>query len=71
MKNKNVKHNIDFSLDNNDKLISDDRGMASILNLAFRNVFTKQNNAVVCIPLKIFQGPDKGRFTITEIHVRT
>ena len=42
--------------------------MASILNLTFSNVFTKENNTIITIPLNIFHGPDKEKLVINKIH---
>ena len=64
---KTVRNNIGPLLDNDNKLISDDKGMASVLNSTFSKVFTKESNTVIPTPLKIFQGPDEEKLVITEI----
>ena len=49
-KNKRLKEN------DNDKQISEDKGMTSILSLTFSNIFTEENNTVNPSPLNIFHG---------------
>ncbi len=64
---KTVRNNVGPLLDNDNKLISDDKGMASVLHSAFSKVFTKKNNTVIPTPLKIFQGPYEEKLAITEL----
>ncbi len=42
---KTVRNNIGPLLDNDNKLVSDYKGMASVLNSTFTKVFTKENNS--------------------------
>ena len=60
----NVKINMDLLLDYNydDELTRGDKGMAFILNLNFSNVLTKENIAVIPIPLNIYHGLDEKKF---------
>ena len=46
--------------------MSDDKDMASILNLTFNNVFTEENNAIISTPLNISHKPDEEMLHITE-----
>ena len=50
------------------KLISDDKGMNSILNLTFSNICTEKNSTVTPTLLNIFHGHDKEKCAITEVH---
>ena len=65
-KKKKVRNNIGPILDN-DKLISDDKYMASILNSTFSRVFTEEDKADIPTPSNIFQGPDEEKLIIPEI----
>ena len=58
-----------FLNNDNDKLITDDKGVAAILNLMFSNVFTEENNAVILISLNIFHGPDEDKLDTTKSNV--
>ena len=64
---KNVRNNIGPLVDNDNKLISDDKDMASILNSTFSSVFTEEGKADIPTPSNIFQGPDEEKLIITEI----
>ena len=66
---KSIRNNIGPLVDNdNDKLISNDKDMASILNIMFSRVFTEEDNEVIPTPLNIFQGYNEEKLIITKIH---
>ena len=65
---KTVRNNIGPLVDNDNKLISDDKDMASLLNSTFSRVFTDEDKADIPIYSNIiFQGPDEEKLIITEI----
>ena len=64
---KTVRNNIGPLVDNDNKLISDDKDMASILNSTFSRVFTEEGKADISTLSDIFQGPDEEKLIITEI----
>ena len=64
---KPVRNNIGLLVDNDNKLVSDDKDMASILNSTFSKVFTEEGKTDIPIPSNIFQGPDEEKLIITEI----
>ena len=66
-KNKNVRNNIDPLVDNDNKLISNDKDMASILNSTFSSVFTEEDKTDIPTLSNIFPGPDEEKLIITKI----
>ena len=64
---KTVRNNRDPLVDNDNKLISDDKDMVSILNSTFSSVFTEEGEADIPTPSNIFQDPDEEKLIITEI----
>lgn len=62
---KNLGDNILTLLDKDNKLISDDKIVAPILTLTFKN-FTKENNAAVPNTTKILESHDENKFPITK-----
>ena len=64
---KTVRNNLGPLVDNDDKLFSDDKDMASIHNLTFSRVFTEKDKADIPTPLNMFQGYDEEKIIITEI----
>ena len=64
---KTVRNFIGPLVDNYNKLISDGKYMASILNSTFSGVITEEDKADIPTPSNIFQGPDEEKYVITKI----